>query len=70
MVLHILNYSNFEEIIMNHCADLYLLSTIACELAKCLTEDELTILAINLTTLGDMLAVIATKQAICAKELE
>ena len=55
---------------MNHCADLYLLSTIACELAKCLTEDELTILAVNLTTLGDMLAVIATKQAVCGKKLE
>lgn len=53
---------------MNHCADLYLLSTIACELANCLTEDELTILAINLTALGDLLAVIATKQAVCAKE--
>ena len=53
---------------MNHCSDLYLLSTIACELAKCLTEDELTLLAVNLTTLGDLLAVIATKQAICTIE--
>ena len=53
---------------MNGCMDLYLLSTIACDLAKCLTEDELTLLAVNLTTLGDMLAVLATKQAICSKQ--
>ena len=52
---------------MNGCTDLYVLSTIACELAKCLTEDELAVLAINITTLGDMLAVIATKQAVCKK---
>ena len=52
---------------MKGCVDLYLLSTIACDLAKCLTEDELTLLAVNLTTLGDMLAVLATRQAICSK---
>lgn len=40
---------------MDGCTDLYLLSTIACELAKCFSENELAVLATNLTALGDML---------------
>lgn len=55
---------------MKKCVDLYWLSTIACKIADCLTEDELAVLAIELTALGDLLAVIATKQAICNKEKE
>ncbi len=38
--------------------------------ADCITEEELAVLAIELTTLGDMLSVIATKQAVCQKEKE
>lgn len=53
---------------MKNCTDLYLLSTIACKIAECVTEEELALLAINFTTLGDMLSVIATKQAICNKQ--
>ena len=53
---------------MNSCSDLYLLSTIACKLAECLTEDELAVLAANLTALGDMLQVILAKQAVCKKD--
>lgn len=52
---------------MKGCTDLYLLSTIACELSKCLTEDELTMLGVNLTVLGDMLTVLATRREICEK---
>lgn len=52
---------------MNGCADLYLLSSIACELSKCLSEDALTMLGVNLTALGDMLTVLATRQEICNK---
>lgn len=52
---------------MNGCADLYLLSSIACELSKCLSEDALTMLGVNLTALGDMLMVLATRQEICNK---
>ena len=52
---------------MKGCTDLYLLSTIACELSKCLTEDELTMLGVNLTALGDMLTVLATRREICEK---
>lgn len=51
---------------MNSCNDVFLLSTIACKLSECLTEDELALLAINLTTLGDLLQTIATRQAICS----
>lgn len=50
---------------MNECTDLYVLSAIACELSKCLSEEELALLAIKLTTLGDLLGVVATKQAVC-----
>ena len=53
---------------MKNCVDLYWLSTIACKMAECITEEELAILAIELTTLGDMLSVIATKQAVCKPE--
>lgn len=53
---------------MNNCNDLYLLSTIACKLAECLTQDELSILATDLTALGDMLQVILARQAACSKE--
>lgn len=53
---------------MKNCVDLYWLSTIACKIAECVTEDELAMLAIELTALGDLLSVIATKQAICQKE--
>lgn len=52
----------------NSCSNLFYLSAIACKIADCLTEEELTILAIDLTTLGDMLATIATRQAVCAAE--
>ncbi|MGF0017654.1 DUF6774 domain-containing protein [Sporofaciens sp. SGI.106] len=48
---------------MNNCSDLYLLSTIACKLSVCLSEDELAILATNLTALGDMLAVIIARNS-------
>ena len=41
---------------MTDCSSLYVLSTLACRLAECLSEDELGMLAADLTTLGDMLA--------------
>lgn len=44
------------------CPDLFLLSAIACNLAKCLNTDELNILSVNLTALGDMLQVILASQ--------
>ena len=39
----------------NNCSNLYLLSTIACQMAECLDEKELESLAADLTTLGYMI---------------
>ncbi len=50
---------------MNNCADLYFLSTIACRLSECLTEEELELLSANLKALGEMLEVISARQAVC-----
>ncbi len=47
---------------MKNCPDLFLLSAIACQLSQTLSTSELEILAASLTTLGDMLAVILTRQ--------
>lgn len=46
---------------MNHCADLYFLSAIACRLSECLTEEELELLSVNLRALGEMLEVISVR---------
>lgn len=52
----------------NSCPDLIFLSTIACRLAECLSDDELAILATSLTALGDLLQVAIAKQAACQKD--
>lgn len=47
---------------MNKCSNLYLLSAIACQLAECISEDELNTLSADLTVLADMLnAILARK---------
>lgn len=48
---------------MNNCTNLYILSTIACGLAKCLDENELNILSADLQTLGEMLESILAHQS-------
>ena len=53
---------------MNQCPNLYLLSTIACRLAECLDEKELALLSADLMTLGDMLASLLAREAICKDE--
>lgn len=66
LIQHIIYQNTFKVLsIMNNCADLYFLSTIACKLSECLSEDELSILATSLTALGDMLGVIIARQAAC-----
>ena len=50
---------------MNQCSNLIYLSTIACELAKCLSEDELSVLSSDLVVLSDMLANIITRKTAC-----
>ena len=52
---------------MQNCSILYLLSTIACQLADCLSDDDLAILAADLVVLSDMLANIAARNAVCEK---
>ena len=47
---------------MKNCSNLYFLSTIACQLSECLTEQELELLAANLKALGEMLEVISVQQ--------
>lgn len=50
---------------MKNCFNLYVLSTIACQLSECLEEDDLEILATELTTLGYMLESILARQTAC-----
>ena len=49
----------------NNCQNLYLLSTIACQLAKCLDEKELEMLSADLTTLGYMIESLLTHRNVC-----
>ena len=55
-------------IIMKNCSNLYILSTIACQLSECIDENELEILASELTTLGYMLESILARQSVCKDE--
>lgn len=57
-------YKSLNEVTMNNCTNLYILSTIACQLAKCLDADELNILSADLQVLGDMLSAIAARQSL------
>lgn len=51
---------------MNNCKNLYLLSTISCQLAECLSEEELAALSADLVVLGDMLAnILARNEKSC-----
>lgn len=53
---------------MNHCTDLYFLSTIACKLAECTSEEELAVLSASLKTLGEMLEVVIARREACRKD--
>lgn len=54
---------------MNNCTDLYFLSTIACKMAECTPDNHtLALLAASVTTLGDMLAVIAAHRDVCKND--
>lgn len=50
---------------MNHCSNLYLLSTLACNLSECLNKEELEILATDLTTLGYMIESLIARKSAC-----
>lgn len=48
---------------MKNCSNLFYLSSIACKISECLSEEELAVLASDLVVLGDMLASILARQA-------
>ena len=50
---------------MKNCCNLYFLSTIACQLAECMSPEELAALSTDLVVLGDMLATIIAREAVC-----
>ena len=52
---------------MNPCELTATITAIANRLASQLTEDELTMLGVSLTQLGDTLLTIATQKSICRK---
>ena len=47
---------------MNNCSNLFFLSTVACQLSKCLTREELSVLSSDLVVLSDMLANIIARE--------
>lgn len=61
ILLHIL-YKTLRKQIMDSCSNLFCLSAIACQLSKCLSENEMTKLAADLVVLSDMLANIIAHQ--------
>ena len=52
----------------NNCQNLYILSTIACQLIECLNEEELEILSADLMTLADMIESLLARQSACANK--
>ena len=55
---------------MKNCCNLYLLSTIACQLAECMSTEELTALSTDLVVLGDMLANLLAKDVLCEAQTD
>ncbi len=51
---------------MQTCSNLFFLSALSCQLADCLSNDEIALLAADLVVLSDMLASIAARNSICA----
>ena len=52
----------------NNCQNLYILSSIACQLAECLSREELEMLSADLTTLGYMIESLMVHQNICTED--
>ena len=50
---------------MKNCSNLFFLSTLACQLADCLSEEETAILSADLVTLSDMLGSILARKDAC-----
>lgn len=52
---------------MKNCSNLYFLSTLACKIADCLSEEELAVLSADLVVLADLLANIIARENLCKK---
>lgn len=50
---------------MQSCELAAAITAIACGLSRCLSKDELTILSVALTQLGDTIATILTQEELC-----
>ena len=50
---------------MKNCSNLIFLSAIACQLAECLSSDDIAILSADLVVLSDMLANLNTRKEVC-----
>lgn len=55
---------------MQSCELAAAITAIACGLSRCLTKNELTILSVALTQLGDTLATILTQEELCDSSKE
>lgn len=53
---------------MNECNHSLFLTSIACQLFKCMTPDEIALLAADLVQLGDTLAAMLARNEICNKD--
>lgn len=53
---------------MSECELIVFISTVACALAKCCTADELTILSVVFTQLGDSISTILAKRELDDKK--
>jgi len=49
---------------MSYCCDVLLISTLACQIADCLDDDELSLLAADTVLLSDALNAIAVRRSI------
>ena len=55
---------------MKNCCNLYLLSSIACQLAECLSKEETAALSADLVVLSDMLANILAREVLCESQID
>lgn len=55
---------------MNPCCNVIFLATLACQIAECMTDDEITLLAADLVVLSDLLNDIVVRREICGKREE
>ena len=55
---------------MKKCCNLYLLSTIACQLVECLSSEDASILSSDLVVLSDMMANLITRDKACEEKTQ